>query len=233
MKSNGWHKSIVIAIAALGFAAFTTACTKSSESKESKPETADKAPDKGVDTAAETKPLDSNPVDTNTEPKAVDTKVADDTGAGTTAEVAPDKAGDAKKDPVVAKKDPPKKKPFSYKTVAGDDSYTLKIKYPNEVKNGAKGTVTVTVIPADGWKMNKDFPTKLTVAAPDGVDVSKLKQKVPDAVEFRDGKAVFAVEFTPSSSGSKAFSAKFKFAVCTPSTCDPKKTEMAWNTSVI
>lgn len=233
MKSNGWLQVIAVAIAAIGLIAYGSACTKSSESKESKDTTSDKTPkgDKGdKGTTPETK---SPPIDPN-ESKGTDTEAPETDPKAGTAEVkheasdpTANKDPDAKKNPVASKN------PFTSKTVGGDDSYTLKIKYPNEVKNGAKGTVTFTVIPADGWKMNKDFPTKLTVSAPDGVSVSKDKQKVPDAVEFSDGKAVFAVEFTPSSSGSKAFSAKFKFAVCTSSTCDPKKTELAWNTSVI
>lgn len=114
------------------------------------------------------------------------------------------------------------------KTVGGDDSYTLQLDAPESVASGATGTVRVSVVPKTGWKMNKDFPTKLEVQAPEGVEVVKAAQRVADAERFDDGGATFAVQFKAATPGAKSFQAKFKFAVCTDATCDPKKQELAW-----
>ncbi|GAB4523955.1 MAG: hypothetical protein Tsb0020_42230 [Haliangiales bacterium] len=115
------------------------------------------------------------------------------------------------------------------KTVGGDDSYTVTVDAPDSVAAGGEGTVRVSVVPKKGWKMNHEFPTKLAVTAPAGVTVTnKAEQRVADAERFDDSGAVFAVKFKASEAGSKSFAAKFKFAVCTDATCDPKKEQLAW-----
>ena len=110
----------------------------------------------------------------------------------------------------------------------GDSSYTLTVDAPASMARGNSGTVRVKVLPKKGWKMNKEFPTKLKVEAPEGVTVTKPKQTVKDAERFEDAGATFAVEFKVDSSGKKSFTADFKFAVCTESTCDPKRQKLAW-----
>jgi hypothetical protein len=118
------------------------------------------------------------------------------------------------------------------KTVGGDASYTLTLDAPDRLASGAEGTVRVSVVPKQGWKMNKEFPTKLEVVAPAGVQVVKAEQRVADAERFDDGGATFAVKFKAGEAGAKAFQAKFKFAVCTDATCDPKKQDLAWTVNV-
>jgi hypothetical protein len=118
------------------------------------------------------------------------------------------------------------------KTVGGDPSYTLTLDAPDRLASGAEGTVRVSVVPKQGWKMNKEFPTKLEVQAPAGVQVVKAEQRVADAERFDDGGATFAIKFKAGEAGAKAFQAKFKFAVCTDATCDPKKQDLAWVVNV-
>lgn len=118
------------------------------------------------------------------------------------------------------------------KNVGGDQSYTLTLDAPDRLASGAEGTVRVSVVPKQGWKMNKEFPTKLEVQVPAGVQVVKAEQRVADAERFDEGGATFAVKFKAGEAGAKAFQAKFKFAVCTDATCDPKKQELAWVVNV-
>jgi hypothetical protein len=118
------------------------------------------------------------------------------------------------------------------KTVGGDDSYTLTLDAPDRLASGAEGTVRVSVVPKKGWKMNKEFPTKLEVQAPAGVEVIKAEQRVEDAERFEDAGATWAIKFKSTQAGAKSFQAKFKFAVCTDATCDPKKQELAWVVNV-
>lgn len=115
---------------------------------------------------------------------------------------------------------------------AGDSSYALKVDAPPKLASGAEGTVRVSVVPAAGWKMNHEFPTKLEVTAPEGVTVAQAKQSIADAERFEDAGATFAVKFTAQSAGEKAFQAKFRFAVCTDATCVPKSQELAWAVEV-
>jgi len=102
--------------------------------------------------------------------------------------------------------------------MSNDNSYSLTLDAPREVANGVEGTVQVTVTPKQGWKMNKEFPTKLQVTAPAGVTLGKDTLSVGDAVRFDEKGATFAVTFKAETVGQKSFAAKFKFAVCTDAT---------------
>ena len=119
------------------------------------------------------------------------------------------------------------------KTVADTPSYQITLAVPGKVGKGAQGTVTLEVVPKKGWKLNKEFPTKLTVSEPAGVKVKKKDQTVTDAVSFAEKSgARWAVEFQADSAGDKAFTGLFKFAVCTDTSCDPKKEQLAFNVAV-
>lgn len=117
-------------------------------------------------------------------------------------------------------------------TVAADSSYKVKVQLPGPVAKGAEAVAYVTLEAASGWHVNKDFPIKLTIDPPEGVKVDKAKQRQADAVTFTDHKARFAVKYTASSAGNKAFNGKFKFAVCTDDTCNPKRVKLAFDVDV-
>ena len=118
------------------------------------------------------------------------------------------------------------------KVLADTDTYTVSLAAPGAVTAGGEGAATVKVVPKGVWKLNDEFPTKLTVTAPAGVSVKKAEQKVKDAVSFGEKEGRWSVEFTAQSAGDKAFKGVVKFAVCTPESCIPKKEELAWNVKV-
>lgn len=118
------------------------------------------------------------------------------------------------------------------KKVADTPWYTITLAAPAEVGKGAQGTAVLEVTPKKGWKLNKEFPTKLTVAEPAGVKVSKKEQTVADAVAFAEKAARWQVQFQADSSGGKDFTGLLKFAVCTDTSCDPKKEALAWKVAV-
>ena len=115
---------------------------------------------------------------------------------------------------------------------AETEFYKVDISYPSTLKAGASGVARIVITPAAGWKMNHEFPTKITVEAPADVKVTKAEQKKGDAASFTDKGASFEVPFTATAAGDKSFQAKLKFAVCTDATCDPKKEELAWVVAV-
>ena len=103
---------------------------------------------------------------------------------------------------------------------------------PKKASSGSRDKVLVSIKPKPGWKLNLEFPTKLTVVPPGGVTVEKAKQRKDDAAHFSEKHGKFEVWFTSSSAGDKSFSGKLKFAVCTASSCDPKKVKLDWVVSV-
>jgi hypothetical protein len=118
------------------------------------------------------------------------------------------------------------------KTVADTPSYTVTLAAPAKVGKGAQASVLLEVHPKAGWKLNKEFPTKLTVNEPAGVKVAKKEQTVADAVSFAEKSGKWQVQFQADSPGGKDFTGVLKFAVCTETSCDPKKEQLAWNVAV-
>jgi hypothetical protein len=118
------------------------------------------------------------------------------------------------------------------KTVADTDSYTVRLASPAKVTTGSKGSATLEIVPKKGWHLNDEFPYKLTMTAPSGAKVAKPEQGKKDTVAFSPDKMKWAIDFEASAAGDKAFTGKVKFAVCTETSCDPKKEELAFNVKV-
>jgi hypothetical protein len=121
-------------------------------------------------------------------------------------------------------------------TVAPDgagtnEQYALQID-PGEATVGQPGTVSIRVIPNATWHMNLEYPTKLTVTPPAGVEVAKPKLGKDDAVKFDEQNCEFAVAFTPSEAGDKVFTGEFKFAVCQDTACVPKTEKLEFHVAV-
>lgn len=109
--------------------------------------------------------------------------------------------------------------------------YALQIE-PGEAAVGKPGAVTIRVIPNADWHLNLEYPTKLTVTPPTGVDVPKPKLSKDDAVKFTEQDCEFAVAFTPSEAGDKVFTGEFKFAVCQDTACVPKTEKLEFHVAV-
>lgn len=146
------------------------------------------------------------------------------------AEVKPDKTTK----PIVAIGSDGKTKilPMSSKVIADTEAYTIKLSAPAQTTSGADASATIELVPKGSYHLNKEFPTKLTAAAPADVKLKKDTQTIADAVTYNEKLGKWSFEFKTSAAGDKAFTCKFKFAVCTDTTCEPKKEDLAWNVSV-
>jgi hypothetical protein len=122
--------------------------------------------------------------------------------------------------------------PVGGKTIADTPTYKVTLAAPDKVSKGADATAMVEILPKEGWKLNKEFPTKLKVSPPAGVKVKKPEQTVADAVSFADKSGKWSIEFQAESPGGKDFTGTLKFAVCTETSCDPKKEELAFKVAV-
>jgi hypothetical protein len=122
--------------------------------------------------------------------------------------------------------------PMSSKVVADTAEYQIKLTAPARLTSSADSSATIEILPKEGWKLNHEFPTKLTASAPADVKIKKAEQTVADAVAFGDKAGRWTFEFKVGAGGDKSFTCKMKFAVCTDTTCDPKKQDLAWNVSV-
>jgi hypothetical protein len=106
--------------------------------------------------------------------------------------------------------------------------YTIEVLVPDNVSAGAENALTVVVKPKGEWHFNLDFPTSVKVEAPAGMTVAKNKQGLDDAVsKSEEDGASWAIKVTPEKAGSGTLKCNVKFAVCTETTCDPKKETLA------
>lgn len=99
-------------------------------------------------------------------------------------------------------------------------NYELSVKAP-AAKTSVKSVATIKVVPTNGYKMNLEYPTKVTLNAPEGVTLAKAKltKADSDAVKVDKGSVEFSVEYTAATAGKKTITGEAKFAVCTESEC--------------
>ncbi len=109
-----------------------------------------------------------------------------------------------------------------------DTSFNLQIAAPAAGKAGTETVAHVVVTPGSGYHVNQDFPTRLVIAPTDGVKVAKAEQAKEDAATFNETKLAFDVKLTADKPGTYKVAGTLKFAVCTESSCDPKKREIAF-----
>ncbi len=110
-----------------------------------------------------------------------------------------------------------------------DPSYDLALQVPSEGRTGQPVVANVRVTPGKGYKVNEEYPTKLTLEATDGVTAAKQVLAKADAATFDKHQLVFDVKLTPTRSGDFVVRGKLSFAVCTDATCDPKTEQIAIN----
>ncbi len=112
----------------------------------------------------------------------------------------------------------------------------MSIEAPAGAKAGTETIAKIVITPTSAYKVNTEFPTKLTLETADGVTIAKAELKAGgqdkakgDAEVFEESKLVFGVKLTPAKSGSYTINGTFKFAVCDKagSTCLAKKEPVA------
>jgi len=107
---------------------------------------------------------------------------------------------------------------------------TLAIEPPSNTNVGSEVTAKVTVTPSEGFHVNTEYPTKLTLDATDGVTIPKAELKAGgrdkakgDADSLDEKKLEFLVKLKADKTGSYTVNGSFKFAVCDKDQCLPKR----------
>jgi len=118
-------------------------------------------------------------------------------------------------------------------TAIAGSNYTLSVSPPSDARVAAQSTAKVKVSPdkTAGYKMNLEYPTKLTITPPEGVRLAKTKLVAADAKLDKDSLE-FNVAFTAETTGRKAFTGELKFAVCTENDCKPQVETIAFTVDV-
>jgi hypothetical protein len=112
-----------------------------------------------------------------------------------------------------------------------DASYVLKVEAP-AAKKGQPAVAHVKITPGAGFHMNKEYPTSLALTPPAGVTLGKTKLTAKDAAKWEAEGGDFAVSYTAAQSGKQVVTGELKFAVCSESSCDPKKSNISFEIDV-
>lgn len=111
------------------------------------------------------------------------------------------------------------------------DPFTISVNAP-AAKVGADGVATVEIKPASGYHFNKDYPTSLKLVPVAGVAAPAKLGKADAGVKIEEAGASFEVKFKAAEPGKKALTGQLSFAVCTATTCDPRKAAVTINLDV-
>jgi hypothetical protein len=110
-----------------------------------------------------------------------------------------------------------------------DASFAVAVQVPDSVAAGSAATASVKVTPGAGYKVNQEYPIKLTLDPTEGVSADKAVLGKADVAAFDEHQLAFAVKLTPTKAGTYTINGKVAFAVCTAATCDPKTEKIAIN----
>jgi hypothetical protein len=119
------------------------------------------------------------------------------------------------------------------------DEGKLAIEHAADAKAGTEAVAKITVTPGTGYHVNTEFPTKLTLTAPEGITLAKTEFKAGgsskdkgDIDVFEESQLLLGVKLTAAKSGSYTINGTFKFAVCDKDSCRPKKETIAIQVAV-
>lgn len=111
---------------------------------------------------------------------------------------------------------------------AEKQSYALDISAPSPVARGKVVVAQVTVRPRGPYKINLEYPLKMTVSAPTGATMSKSSFAVADAREFTKQRIRIEPSFSLSDPGEHRFDGQIRFSVCTEALCELKRAKVSW-----
>ena len=88
------------------------------------------------------------------------------------------------------------------------------------VQAGADGNVEISIVPAKGYKWNKDFPAMLTLkSGADDVVAVKTETFKGDAFKSKDKQVSVAAGITGKKAGASTVSGELRFSVCKEESC--------------
>ncbi|MFO8070659.1 MAG: hypothetical protein R6V85_02180 [Polyangia bacterium] len=93
--------------------------------------------------------------------------------------------------------------------------------------DGGDVVATIEASGRGGYHCNTLYPWKLTVEAPDGVQLSKKKFRKNDASQFGESKVVFRVPYRTSGRAGQ-IRAELKMSFCDEKQCQMKTLDLSW-----
>jgi hypothetical protein len=110
-------------------------------------------------------------------------------------------------------------------TAFAEDKYNISAPAVS-AKKGVKTTAFVTLTGAGQYQMNIDYPLKVILTAPSGVQLEKTVLARADATEWRKEGVKLPIVFTATQAGTKVITGEAKFAVMTATDAVPQTVKL-------
>ena len=101
-----------------------------------------------------------------------------------------------------------------------------------KVTVGAKSSATLTIATKNGWHLNAEAPFSLSLVAPAGVTLPKVKLGRADLAKSTDSSAQFDIAFEATDVGTKVVTGEARFVLCRENACKPVKETLSINIEV-
>jgi hypothetical protein len=97
---------------------------------------------------------------------------------------------------------------------------------------GTPAELEIALEPRGEWHVNEEYPIRVDIKAPEGVNVPKAELVKDDAKEFGADKVRFLASVEPSAAGTHEVSCDVSFAMCTEENCILEKRTVAMELEV-
>lgn len=105
-------------------------------------------------------------------------------------------------------------------------SFDLTVEAPSDAEVGKPTTATVVLQAKSPYKVNQEYPIKLTLSESPGLSFP-TSTVGKEAVTLEDKKALMKVQLTPKAAGTHTLAGRFAFSVCTDERCLIEKRDLA------
>ena len=108
------------------------------------------------------------------------------------------------------------------------ENHTVSTTPPGVVKAGQEAVALVQVVPKNGYKINKEYPTRLTVSGPAASSPAKLELRAKQAARLTEAELSFRPASKLTAAGRHPFTGTIKFSVCTDEICTFHEESVKW-----
>jgi len=122
----------------------------------------------------------------------------------------------------------PGKTPAKRAVAAKAKRYRIGVIAPKGVPKGGTAIAAVSLKALEPYKVNLEYPLKLTVTGPSDVEPQTEVMGKKDAALFNKREVVLKPSCTVSNSGEHTFKAELRFSVCTAELCELKTEKLTW-----
>lgn len=101
-----------------------------------------------------------------------------------------------------------------------------------ELNAGTDGVLELQVTPADGFKINLEYPWNLNIGETSQASIEQLVWRTQDALTFTEESVVFQIPVSTEQTGVDHVCGHLRFSICNDSRCDTPREDISWVVSV-